>query len=229
MCPCTWQAGTWQIGSRAMLILNLEIRCRSVFSFTYREICLWEKKRPCTEWTVRGSNDGRHEIFLSSKPPASWNKSDGRRRECRSKLHAVGSTMLRKRVVLGSDLGHDIGLPYSLRCVDQATYSSFDIFPNSLSTTISTFRRSVSQPQLQLLLCPTPQTEREVQSTNDPVPRATPSLYVGYSESKYRLRISLAHRRDCHFAHVQCLPLSTEKPQTPCREIRVMFMFVPAR
>jgi len=26
--------------------------------------------------------------------------------------------------------------------------------------------------------------------------------YVGYSESKYRLRISLAHPRDCHFAHV---------------------------
>ena len=28
-------------------------------------------------------------------------------------------------------------------------------------------------------------------------------LYIGYSESKYRLRISLAHPRDCHFAHVQ--------------------------
>jgi len=27
--------------------------------------------------------------------------------------------------------------------------------------------------------------------------------YVGYSESKYRLRISLPHPRDCHFAHVQ--------------------------
>jgi len=27
--------------------------------------------------------------------------------------------------------------------------------------------------------------------------------YVGYSESKYRLLISLAHPRDCHFAHVQ--------------------------
>ena len=27
--------------------------------------------------------------------------------------------------------------------------------------------------------------------------------YVGYSESKYRLRISLAHPRDCHFTHVQ--------------------------
>jgi len=27
--------------------------------------------------------------------------------------------------------------------------------------------------------------------------------YVGYSESKHRLRISLAHPRDCHFAHVQ--------------------------
>jgi len=27
--------------------------------------------------------------------------------------------------------------------------------------------------------------------------------YVGYSESRYRLRISLAHPRDCHFAHVQ--------------------------
>ena len=52
-------------------------------------------------------------------------------------------------------------------------------------------------------------------------------IYVGYSESKYRLRISLAHPRDCHFVHVQCLPLSIEKPQTPFREIRVMFMFVP--
>ena len=51
--------------------------------------------------------------------------------------------------------------------------------------------------------------------------------YVGYSESKYRLRISLTHPRDSHFAHVQWLPLSTEKPQTPFREIRVMFMFVP--
>jgi len=28
-------------------------------------------------------------------------------------------------------------------------------------------------------------------------------LYVGYSGSKNRLRISLAHPRDCHFAHVQ--------------------------
>jgi len=27
--------------------------------------------------------------------------------------------------------------------------------------------------------------------------------YVRYSESKYRLRISLTHPRDCHFAHVQ--------------------------
>ena len=54
-------------------------------------------------------------------------------------------------------------------------------------------------------------------------------IYVGYSESKYRLRISLAHPRDCHFAHVQWLPLSIEKPQTPFREIRVMFMFVPVR
>ena len=35
--------------------------------------------------------------------------------------------------------------------------------------------------------------------------------HVGYSESKYRLRISLAHPRDCHFAHVQWLPLSIEK------------------
>jgi len=55
------------------------------------------------------------------------------------------------------------------------------------------------------------------------------SYYVGYSESKYRLRISLAHPRDCHFAHVQWLSLSIEKPQTPFREIRVMFMFVLVR
>ena len=54
-------------------------------------------------------------------------------------------------------------------------------------------------------------------------------IYVGYSESKYRLRISLAHPPDCHFAHVQWLPLSIEKPQTPFREISVMFMFVPVR
>ena len=53
------------------------------------------------------------------------------------------------------------------------------------------------------------------------------NIYIGYSESKYRLRISLTHPRDCHFAHVQWLPLSIEKPQTPFREIRVMFMFVP--
>ena len=52
-------------------------------------------------------------------------------------------------------------------------------------------------------------------------------LYVGYLESKYRLRISLAHPRDCHFAHLQRLPLTIEKPQTPFREIRVKFMFVP--
>ena len=29
------------------------------------------------------------------------------------------------------------------------------------------------------------------------------NIYEGYSESKYRLRISLAHPRDCPFAHVQ--------------------------
>jgi len=28
-------------------------------------------------------------------------------------------------------------------------------------------------------------------------------IYIGYSESKYRLHISLAHPPDCHFAHVQ--------------------------
>ena len=38
-------------------------------------------------------------------------------------------------------------------------------------------------------------------------------MYVGYSESKYRLRISLAHPWDCHFARVQWYPLSIEKPQ----------------
>ena len=57
----------------------------------------------------------------------------------------------------------------------------------------------------------------------------TQGIFVGYSESKYRLRVSLAHPRDCHFAHVQWLPLSIEKPQTPFRDIRVMFMFVPVR
>jgi len=31
------------------------------------------------------------------------------------------------------------------------------------------------------------------------------AIFVGYSESKYRLRISLAHPRDCHFAHVRWL------------------------
>ena len=29
------------------------------------------------------------------------------------------------------------------------------------------------------------------------------TIYVGYWESKYRLRMSLTHPRDCHFAHVQ--------------------------
>ena len=33
--------------------------------------------------------------------------------------------------------------------------------------------------------------------------QTNPYFYVGYSESKYRLRISLAQPRDCHFAHVQ--------------------------
>ena len=51
--------------------------------------------------------------------------------------------------------------------------------------------------------------------------------YVGYSQSKYRPHISLAHPRDCHFAHVQWLPLATEKLQMPFCEIRVMLMFVP--
>ena len=55
------------------------------------------------------------------------------------------------------------------------------------------------------------------------------SIYGSYPESKYRLRISLAHPRDCHFAHVQWLPLSIEKSQTPFHEICVMFMFVPVR
>ena len=53
------------------------------------------------------------------------------------------------------------------------------------------------------------------------------SKYICYLESKYGLRISLVHHRDCHFVHVQWLPLSTEKPQTPFREIHSMFMFVP--
>jgi len=54
-------------------------------------------------------------------------------------------------------------------------------------------------------------------------------IYIVYSESKYSLRISLAHPRDCHFAHVQWILLAIEKPQTPFREIRIMFMFVPVR
>jgi len=29
------------------------------------------------------------------------------------------------------------------------------------------------------------------------------SSYISYSESKYRLHTSLAHSRNCHFAHVQ--------------------------
>jgi len=52
------------------------------------------------------------------------------------------------------------------------------------------------------------------------------AIYAHYSESKYRLRIFLAHPQDRQFVHVQ-LPLSIEKPQTPFREICVMFMFVP--
>jgi len=59
------------------------------------------------------------------------------------------------------------------------------------------------------------------------LPKKSVKFYVGYSESKYRLHISLAHPRDCHFAHVQWLPLSTEKPQMPFSEICIMFMFVP--
>ena len=55
------------------------------------------------------------------------------------------------------------------------------------------------------------------------------SKHIAYSDSKYHLRISLAHPQDCPFTHVQWLPLSTEKPQTPFREICVMFMFVPVR
>jgi len=54
-------------------------------------------------------------------------------------------------------------------------------------------------------------------------------MYGGYSESKYRLRTYFAHPRDCHFAHVQWLPVSIEKPQTPFHEICFMFMFVPVR
>jgi len=53
--------------------------------------------------------------------------------------------------------------------------------------------------------------------------------YVGYLESKYHLRISLMHLQECHFAHVQGLPLSVEKLQTPFHEICFMFMFVPVR
>jgi hypothetical protein len=55
------------------------------------------------------------------------------------------------------------------------------------------------------------------------------SKYIGYSESKYCLCISLAHPRDCPFARVQWFLLSVEKPQTPFREIHVMFMFIPVR
>ena len=55
------------------------------------------------------------------------------------------------------------------------------------------------------------------------------NLLVGYSKSKCRLRISLAHPRDCQFAHVQWLPLSIEKPHSPFREIRIMFIFVAVR
>ena len=48
-----------------------------------------------------------------------------------------------------------------------------------------------------------------VSTTVSLVSTATQSVafYVGYSERKYRLRISLAHPPDCHFAHVQWLPL----------------------
>jgi len=35
------------------------------------------------------------------------------------------------------------------------------------------------------------------------IPAQLDGKYVGYSESKYRLRISLAHPLDCHIAHVQ--------------------------
>ena len=72
-----------------------------------------------------------------------------------------------------------------------------------------------------------PYPEPDQSSPCPHIPLPEDIFYVGYSESKYRLRISLAHPRDCHFAHVQWLPLSIEKLQTPFREIRVTFMFVP--
>ena len=55
------------------------------------------------------------------------------------------------------------------------------------------------------------------------------SIYVGYAEIKYHLCTSLAHPRDCHFAHVHWLPVSIEKWQMPFHEIRIMFLFVPVR
>jgi len=55
------------------------------------------------------------------------------------------------------------------------------------------------------------------------------TMYVGFLESKYLLRISLVHPPDCHFARVHWLPLSIENSRMPFHEIRVMFMFVPVR
>jgi hypothetical protein len=52
-------------------------------------------------------------------------------------------------------------------------------------------------------------------------------IHEGYSASKCHLCISLAHSSEWHFAHLQWLPLSTEKPQMQFRENCVMFMFVP--
>ena len=65
-----------------------------------------------------------------------------------------------------------------------------------------------------------PYPEPDQSSPCPHIPLPEDIFYVGYSESKYRLRISLAHPRDCHFAHVQ-------KPQMPFCEICFIFMFVP--
>ena len=91
--------------------------------------------------------------------------------------------------------------------------------PNKARRQVS-FVRNIHCSALLIVICPTRISVLWIMCV---------CIHVGYSESKYRLRISLAHPRDCQFAHVQWLPVSIEQPKTPFREIRVMFMFVPVR
>ena len=70
---------------------------------------------------------------------------------------------------------------------------SFQVNIRALSSVTPPPAPSTFLPTLYLLLIPSMFMQT----------RHYESYYVGYSESKYCLRISLAHPRDRHFAHVQ--------------------------